>query len=164
VTALPTGGSAERSLLFAIVRQESAFAPDAMSRVGARGLMQLMPATAAGMAGKLQLPFSLDRLTSDGAYNVTLGRSYIENLIDEFGGSYPLAIAAYNAGPGRVRQWLRAFGDPRGRDINMVDWIEMIPFNETRIYVQRVLENLQIYRGQDTNNVAAFSLVSDLAR
>jgi len=164
VTVLPTGGSAERSLLFAIVRQESAFAPDAMSRVGARGLMQLMPATAAGMAGKLQLPFSLDRLTTDGAYNVTLGRSYIENLIDEFGGSYPLAIAAYNAGPGRVRQWLRAFGDPRGRDINMVDWIEMIPFNETRIYVQRVLENLQIYRGQDTNNVAAFSLVSDLAR
>jgi soluble lytic murein transglycosylase len=164
VTVLPTGGSAERSLLFAIVRQESAFAPDAMSRVGARGLMQLMPATAAGIAGKLQLPFSLDRLTTDGVYNVTLGRSYIEQLIDEFGGSYPLAIAAYNAGPGRVHQWLHAFGDPRGRDISMVDWIEMIPFNETRIYVQRVLENLQIYRGQDTNNVAAFSLVSDLAR
>ena len=164
VTVLPTGGSAERSLLFAIVRQESAFAPDAMSRVGARGLMQLMPATAAGMAGKLQLPFSLDRLTTDGVYNVTLGRSYIERLIDEFGGSYPLAIAAYNAGPGRVHQWLHAFGDPRGRDISMVDWIEMIPFNETRLYVQRVLENLQIYRGQDTNNVTAFSLASDLAR
>ncbi|MBV9016439.1 MAG: lytic transglycosylase domain-containing protein [Alphaproteobacteria bacterium] len=164
VTPLPTGGTAERSLLFAIVRQESGFASEAMSRVGARGLMQLMPATAAGLAGKLQLPYSLDRLTADGVYNLTLGRSYVENLIDEFGGSYPLAIAAYNAGPGRVRQWLHEFGDPRGRDISMVDWIEMIPFNETRLYVQRVLENLQIYRGQDTNNAAAFSLASDLAR
>ena len=85
---------------------------------------------------------------------MTLGRSYIEKLIDDFGGSYPLAIAAYNAGPGRVRQWLRDFGDPRGRDIDMVDWIEMIPFNETRIYVQRVLENLQIYRGQTGDNPA----------
>jgi soluble lytic murein transglycosylase len=103
-------------------------------------------------------------LTSDGVYNLTLGRSYIERLIDDFGGSYPLAIAAYNAGPGRIKQWLREFGDPRGRDISMVDWIEMIPFNETRLYVQRVLENLQIYRGQDTNNVTAFSLASDLAR
>jgi len=164
VTALPSGGTAERSLLFAIVRQESAFAPEAMSRVGARGLMQLMPATAAGVASKLQLPYSLDRLTADGVYNLTLGRSYIERLIDDFGGSYPLAIAAYNAGPGRIRQWLHEFGDPRGRDISMVDWIEMIPFNETRLYVQRVLENLQIYRGQDTNNVTAFSLASDLAR
>ena len=164
ITPLPNGGTAERSLLFAIVRQESGFASEAMSRVGARGLMQLMPATAAGLAGKLQLPYSLDRLTTDGVYNLTLGRSYIENLIDEFGGSYPLAIAAYNAGPGRIRQWLHEFGDPRGRDISMVDWIEMIPFNETRLYVQRVLENLQIYRGQDTNNATAFSLASDLAR
>ena len=93
-----------------------------------------------------------------------LGRSYIENMIEDFGGSYALAIAAYNAGPGRVRQWLHDFGDPRGRDIGMVDWIEMIPFNETRTYVQRVLENLQIYRGQNTDNASAFSLVSDLAR
>src|SRR5207248_6322837 len=164
VTPLPSGGTAERSLLFAIVRQESGFATEAMSRVGARGLMQLMPATAAGLASKLQLPYSVDRLTGDSVYNRTLGRSYIETMIDEFGGSYPLAIAAYNAGPGRVRQWLREFGHPRGRDISMVDWIEMIPFNETRLYVHRVLENLQIYRGQDTNNVAAFSLASDLAR
>src|SRR5437763_8747408 len=164
ITVLPTGGSAERSLVLAIVRQESAFAPDAMSRVGARGLMQLMPATAAGVASKLQLPFSLDRLTTDGVYNMTLGRSYIERLIDDFGGSYALAIAAYNAGPGRVRQWLHDFGDPRGRGIDMVDWIEMIPFNETRTYVQRVLENLQIYRGQDKENTSAVSLAADLAR
>jgi peptidoglycan lytic transglycosylase len=164
VTNLPTGGNAERPLLLAIVRQESAFAPDAMSRVGARGLMQLMPATAEGVAKKLALPYSLARLTTDGLYNLMLGRSYIERLIEDFGGSYALAIASYNAGPGRVRQWLRDFGDPRGRDIAMVDWIELIPFNETRTYVQRVLENLQIYRGQAGDTATAFSLVSDLAR
>jgi len=127
-------------------------------------LMQLMPGTAANVASKLQLPFSLDRLTSDGGYNIQLGRSYIETLIEDFGGSYPLAIAAYNAGPGRIKQWLRAFGDPRGRDIGMVDWIESIPFNETRTYVHRVLENLQVYRGQKSDNAAAFSLAADLAR
>jgi soluble lytic murein transglycosylase len=164
VTALPDGGIAERPLLLAIVRQESAFAPEAMSPVGARGLMQLMPGTAAGVAKKLQLPYSLDRLTTDGLYNVTLGRSYVETLMEDFGGSYALAIAGYNAGPGRVRQWLRDFGDPRGQDITMVDWIEMIPFTETRLYVQRVLENLQIYRGQSGPSATAFSLASDLAR
>jgi soluble lytic murein transglycosylase len=126
--------------------------------------MQLMPATAEHVANKLQLPYSLERLTSDMIYNLQLGRSYIERLIEDFGGSYPLAIAAYNAGPGRVKQWLHAFGDPRGRDIGMVDWIESIPFTETRTYVQRVLENLQVYRGQNTENPAAFSLAADLAR
>jgi soluble lytic murein transglycosylase len=162
-TELPSGGTAEKSLLFAIVRQESAFERDAISRVGARGLMQLMPATASSIAAKMQLPFSPDRLTSDGIYNALLGRTYVESLIDDFGGSYALAIAAYNAGPGRVRQWLHDYGDPRGGSIDMVDWIEMIPINETRNYVQRVLENLQIYRGQ-VGRDSAFSLASDLAR
>jgi soluble lytic murein transglycosylase len=146
ITPLPEGGTAERSLLFAIVRQESAFAPDARSGAGARGLMQLMPATAASVAAKLQVPYSADRLTSDGVYNILLGRAYIEKLIEDFGGSYALAIAGYNAGPGRVRQWLRDFGDPRGRDIDMVDWIEMIPFRETRNYVQRIMEGVGVYR------------------
>ena len=165
VTTVPgAGGTAERPLILAIVRQESAFSTDAQSSVGARGLMQLMPGTAAQIANKLQLPFSLPRLSSDGLYNMMLGRSYIELMIDDFGGSYPLAIAAYNAGPGRVRQWVRDFGDPRGHDLTMVDWIEMIPFSETRIYVKRVLENLQVYRGQTGDNPAAFSLVADLAR
>ncbi len=163
VTEIPSGGTAERSLLFAITRQESAFERDAVSRVGARGLMQLMPATASFIANKMQLPFSADRLTADGIYNVLLGRTYLETLIDDFGGSYALAIAAYNAGPTRVRQWLRDYGDPRGGNIDMVDWIEMIPINETRNYVQRVLENLQIYRGQIGRD-SAFSLASDLAR
>ena len=163
VTAVPDGGTAEHSLLFAVVRQESAFEREAVSRVGARGLMQLMPATASFIANKMQLPFSADRLTADGIYNVLLGRAYLETLIEDFGGSYALAIASYNAGPSRVRQWIRDYGDPRGGSIDMVDWIEMIPINETRNYVQRVLENLQIYRGQ-IGRGSAFSLASDLAR
>ncbi len=161
--ALPSGGNVEPALLFAIVRQESAFDHDAVSPAGAEGLMQLMPATASFMASRLQLPFSALRLTTDGLYNLTLGRSYLEQLINDFGGSYVLAIGAYNAGPGRVRQWLAEYGDPRGGKIDMVDWIETIPIDETRLYVQRVLENLQVYRGQIGRN-SAFSLVSDLAR
>lgn len=164
VTTLPSGGNVEPALLLAIVRTESAFDQDAMSGVGARGLMQLMPATAALISKQLQLPYAVDRLTSDGLYNLTLGRAYITKLLDDFGGSYPLAIAAYNAGPGRVRQWLQDYGDPRGKQIDMVDWIEAIPFTETRLYVQRVLESVQIYRGQNTKNTAAFSLAADLAR
>jgi soluble lytic murein transglycosylase len=163
VIALPAGGMTEEALLFAIIRQESAFELNAVSPSGALGLMQLMPATAAFMAGQLQLPLSLPRLTLDGMYNVTLGRGYLQHLIDDFGGSYALAIAAYNAGPGRVRQWLAEYGDPRGGQIDMVDWIETIPIDETRLYVQRVLESLQVYRGQESRN-SAFSLVSDLAR
>ena len=163
ITEIPSGGTAEHSLLFAITRQESAFEHDAVSPAGARGLMQLMPATANSIASKLQLSFSAERLTTDGIYNVLLGRAYLETLIDDFGGSYALAIAAYNAGPSRVRQWLHDYGDPRSDNVDMVDWIENIPISETRNYVQRVLENLQIYRGQVGRN-SAFSLVSDLAR
>jgi soluble lytic murein transglycosylase len=161
--ALPSGGNAEHALLYAMVRQESGFEVDAVSRSGALGLMQLMPATASQVALKAQLPFSLAALTTDGGYNITLGRAYLEQLLDDFGGSYALAIAAYNAGPGRVRQWLQEYGDPRGSAIGMVDWIELIPIAETRLYVERVLENLQVYRGQ-LGRSSAFSLVSDLAR
>ena len=164
VTTLPDGNGPEHALLFAIVRTESAFDQEAVSGAGARGLMQLMPGTAALIARQNQLPYSIDRLTGDGVYNLTLGRAYIGKLLEDFGGSYPLAIASYNAGPGRIRQWLRDYGDPRGREIDMVDWIEAIPFSETRLYTQRVLESLQIYRGQDTANTAAFSLAADLAR
>ena len=164
VTTLPAGGSVEHALLLAIVRTESAFDQEAMSGVGARGLMQLMPGTAQLISKQEQLSYSIDRLTSDGLYNLTLGRAYIGKLLDDFGGSYVLAIAGYNAGPGRVRQWLHDYGDPRGKQIDMVDWIEAIPFTETRLYVQRVLESTQIYRGQNTGNTAAFSLAADLAR
>jgi len=161
--ALPSGGNTEHALLYAIVRQESGFETDAVSRSGALGLMQLMPATASAVALKARLPFSFAALTTDGGYNITLGRAYLEQLLDDFGGSYALAIAAYNAGPARVRQWLQGYGDPRGESIGMVDWIELIPIAETRTYVERVLENLQVYRGQ-LGRSSAFSLVSDLAR
>ncbi len=163
IIAMPAGGDTEPALLFAVIRQESAFDVSAVSPAGARGLTQLMPATASAMAARLGEPFSLPRLTMDGLYNIDLGRGYLQHLIEDFGGSYALAIASYNAGPGRVRQWLAEYGDPRGGKIDMVDWIETIPIDETRLYVQRVLENLQVYRGQNGRN-SAFSLVSDLAR
>jgi soluble lytic murein transglycosylase len=157
-------GDAERPLVLAMTRQESAFERTAISKSGARGLMQLMPATASQIAKSRQLPYSADRLLSDGGYNLTLGRAYLEELLDRFSGSYVLAIAAYNAGPARVRQWVDSFGDPRGKTIDVVDWVESIPFTETRNYVQRVLENLQVYRVRLGDRALAFSLASDLRR
>jgi soluble lytic murein transglycosylase len=140
------GAGAERPLILAMTRQESAFERGAVSSAGARGLMQLMPATAKLIAKSQRIPFSADRLLTDSRYNLTIGRAYLDDLLDHFAGSYILTIAAYNAGPGRVRQWMDSFGDPRTKSIDVVDWIEAIPFNETRNYVQRVLENLQVYR------------------
>ncbi len=157
-------GDAERPLVLAMTRQESAFERTAVSKSGARGLMQLMPATANHIARSHGLPYSADRLLTDGGYNVTLGRAYLEELLDHFGGSYVLSIAAYNAGPARVRQWVDNFGDPRTKNIDVVDWIESIPFTETRNYVQRVLENLQVYRIRLGDHALAFSLASDLKR
>jgi hypothetical protein len=117
-----------------------------VSRAGARGLMQLMPSTAKWMAGKMGINYNEPLLTVDPKYNIAIGQAYLTGVLDGFSGSYVLSLAGYNAGPGRVRQWMREFGDPRepGRDV--IDWIEMIPFNETRGYVQRVLEGLQVYR------------------
>ena len=162
VTRCRPAARSRRRSVYAIMRQESAFDQYAVSRAGARGLMQLMPGTAATLARKMQIGYTADKLTADGSYNIQLGRTYLEGLLGDFGGSYALAIAGYNAGPGRIRQWLRDYGDPRGRDVTMVDWIETIPFTETRIYVQRVLENLQVYRGQSATSPTAFSLVGDL--
>jgi peptidoglycan lytic transglycosylase len=163
VIALPSGGTAEHALLYAVIRQESAFETAAKSRSGALGLMQLMPATARAVAKRIGVRFSPAKLVSDANYNLRLGRHYLDRMLEDFGGSYALAIAAYNAGPSRVREWLGELGDPRGGNTDMVDWIEMLPYDETRHYVEHVLENLQIYRGQ-TDAQSAFSLVSDLAR
>lgn len=137
---------AEWALVHAIIRQESMFDPDAQSGAGARGLMQLMPATARSMSKKVSLPYRRSWLTSKPKYNMTLGSYYIAKLVDRYDGSYPLAIAAYNAGPGRVDRWIRDFGDPRKDEIDLIDWIEMIPIYETRNYVQRVLEGVYVYR------------------
>ncbi len=164
ITELPPGGTIEKPLVLAMTRQESAFDRGAVSGAGAMGLMQLMPATASKIAKLLHLPFSQKRLTTDIAYNVTLGRAYLGSLIDDFSGSYVLAVAAYNAGPSRVRQWMQDHGDPRRENVDVIDWIERIPFTETRNYVQRVLENLQIYRLRLGMRTPMVSLAADLKR
>jgi soluble lytic murein transglycosylase len=140
-------GAIERPLVYAIARQESAFDPKAVSTAGAKGLMQLMPATAKATAMRAGVGWDPDRLT-DAAYNARLGATHLGDLVDDWKGSYILTIASYNAGPGNVRKWIDAYGDPRSPGIDPVDWVERIPFYETRNYVQRVLENLQVYRSR----------------
>jgi soluble lytic murein transglycosylase len=154
----------EHALVLALTRQESLFDRRAKSPAGARGLMQLMPATARAVAKRLRLPYAKSNLTH-GAYNVKLGSAYLADLIEKYDGSYVLALAAYNAGPSNVRRWLRNNGDPR-RDpgVDLVDWIELITIPETRNYVQRVLEGVQVYRWQLGARVLADSLERDLAR
>jgi soluble lytic murein transglycosylase len=164
LTPIPTGGSAEGPLVLAIARQESGFDQNAVSSAGARGMLQLMPATAKRVAKDLQIPFSQQRLLGDPQYNLTLGRAYLEEMLDHYGGSYVLAVAAYNAGPARVSQWEHDMGDPRAKEVDVIDWVEGIPFRETRSYVQRVLENLQVYRLRVGDRNLAFSLALDLRR
>ena len=138
-----------KALAYAIARQESSFNPAAVSKANARGLLQLLPSTAKAVASRHAIAYSTDRLTSDAGYNATLGAHYLGEQIDTFGGSYILTFIAYNAGPKRVPQWIARYGDPRGKSIDeVVDWIERIPFSETRGYVQRVMENYQIYKGR----------------
>jgi len=140
---IPQGGN--WTMIHAISRQESQFAMNALSHAGARGLMQLMPGTAREQAGKMGFEYEPGRLVTDAGYNLALGDGYFGRMVDYFGGSYPLAVAAYNAGPGNVNKWLRANGDPRNGSIDWVEWIERIPLSETRGYVQRVLENAVVY-------------------
>lgn len=136
-----------KALAYAIARQESAFNPAAVSPANARGLLQILPGTAKGVAARHGLPFQQALLTTDPGYNATLGAHYLGEQIDAFKGSYILTFIAYNAGPRRVPEWLNRYGDPRGKPINdVVDWIERIPFPETRNYVQRVMENYQVYK------------------
>jgi soluble lytic murein transglycosylase len=150
-TAIPPSlktTSIESPVVYAIARQESAFNPAAVSSAGARGLLQLMPATANHVASAVGLPFSQARLTSDPGYNATLGAAHLGELFNDFGGSYVMTFASYNAGKSRVYDWIKAHGDPRDPKVDVVDWIELIPFTETRNYVQRTMENLQVYRAR----------------
>lgn len=142
---VPQGHESKWTAIHAISRQESQFAQNAMSHAGARGLMQLMPATANEQAGKLGMSYSTQALIDDAGYNIMLGSGYFQRMLDYYGGSWPLAVAAYNAGPGNVNKFLRANGDPRGGGVDWIDWIERIPLSETRNYVQRVLENAVVY-------------------
>lgn len=141
--------SAEPAVVFAITRQESNFEAEAVSSANARGLMQLLPATAQSVARRLNIPHQTPWLTSDPAHNIRLGSAYIQERLDRFGGVMPFAFAGYNAGSGRVDEWLSTYGDPRGGSVRMLDWIEQIPFAETRNYVQRVIENVAVYRARD---------------
>ncbi|MBT5457301.1 MAG: lytic transglycosylase domain-containing protein [Rhodospirillaceae bacterium] len=156
--------SPERALLLAVARQESNFDTSAVSHAGARGVMQLMPATARRVARQYRMRYSRSRLNSDPTYNVELGRRYLRDMIDKFSGSYVLAVAAYNAGPNAVRRWLRRNGDPRNGIDDPIDWIELIPYRETRDYVQRVMGNLQIFRNRLKPGRVVMTLDRDLRR
>ncbi len=144
----PPPGPVERAVALGLIRQESSFDAQALSPAGARGLMQLMPATAAFVARRLNEAANPAALIEDAGLNMRLGTAYLQRLLDQYGGVLPLALAAYNAGPGRVADWTATHGDPRSGQVDLIDWIELIPFGETRNYVQRVVENVMIYRAQ----------------
>ena len=132
------------SLAHGITRQESSFNPYAISHAGARGMMQLMPGTAREQAGKMGVGYDSYRVLSDPAYNVMLGSAYFQRMLNMWDGNVPLAVASYNAGYGNVRKWVNRYGDPRG-NVDVLKWIEAIPFTETKAYVQRVIENSVVY-------------------
>ena len=159
----PGPGAAETAFVYSISRQESNFDPAARSGVGARGMMQLMPATASLVARKLGESHSVDRLT-DAPYNMRLGSVYLGDMVNSFRGSYIMAAAAYNAGPGRPAQWAGLCGDPRGAQTDPLDFIECIPFSETRNYVMRTLETTMVYRARLAGGVTPLTLSQDLKR
>ena len=154
----------EPALILAVTRQESAMDKGAISSAGARGLMQLLPRTARSVSRSLRIRYSRKKLLSDGNYNLRLGSAYLNRLLAEFDGSYVLALAAYNAGPSRVHRWVRELGHPRESGAHAIDWVESIPIDETRNYVQRIFENLQIYRARANGGKFFFQTSDDLRR
>ena len=159
----PLRRPAETALLLGIARQESEFNITTLSGAGARGILQVMPVTARHICRDYKLTCDIARLMKDPAYNTMMGSAYIADRMDEFTGSYVLTLAGYNAGPGRAREWIREFGDPRQNGVDPIDWIHRIPIEETREYVQKVLSNLQIYRAR-LGEANAVRLNADLIR
>jgi len=151
-------------LTMSIARQESELFAEAQSPVGALGLMQVMPATAKVVAEGLGIPYSKDRLGSDWEYNAKIGTAYLADMLERYNGNYILAAAAYNAGPHRADRWIKDYGDPRNPNVDAIDWIETIPFRETRNYVMRVTEALFIYRARIAGKVPAMGLTAELKR
>ena len=145
---VPEGLAVSRALALSIARRESEFDPKARSKAGALGLMQVLPETAAKVARDLGLEYSTGKLTADPAFNVQIGAGYLREMADEFGPSVALIASGYNAGPRRPREWISANGDPRLESVDVVDWVEAIPFAETRTYVMRVAEGVVIYRAK----------------
>lgn len=158
------GTPPETALVLGLTRQESEFDPEAMSGVGARGLMQLMPATASLTARRHGLSYGNKNELLTPSVNMQLGMAHVSDLLSDLGGSYVMSIASYNAGQGRINRWVSTYGDPRSTNADMIDWIERIPFNETRNYVQRVLENTQIYRNVLAGREAPLGIAADLKR
>ena len=142
------GPDVERSIVYAIARQESAFNPSVVSPAHAYGLMQVTPDAGKYVCKKYGASFDLQRLKNEPAYNAALGAAELGGLIEDYRGSYIMTFAAYNAGRGSVRKWIERYGDPRDPKVDAVDWVELIPFSETRNYVQRIMENLQVYRAR----------------
>lgn len=157
------GLAIETPVVHAIARQESAFNAKAVSHANARGLLQLLPTTASQTAKAAGVSFDAKRLTTDAAFNAQLGAAHLGELSKKFDGSYVMTFAAYNAGPSRVMQWVQRYGDPRKPEVDPVDWVERIPFTETRHYVQRVMENTQVYRTR-LNGRTALLINRDMAR
>ena len=166
VIALPAyvgpGSPPDPALVLGLIRQETEFDAYAISRAGARGLMQMMPASAKVAAKQANLPYRPDALLSDTVYNMQLGMTEYRVHLDRYGGSLILAAASYNAGPGNSRKWVAAYGDPRTQHVDPIDWIEQIPFGETRNYVQRVLENAQVYRARLAGKDVPLRILPDL--
>ena len=163
VRTTPRNGSAEPAMILAVVRQESGFDPRVRSGAGARGMMQLMPGTATIVARQQGVEYSASML-DDPEYNMRLGSAYLGQMIDTFSGSYLLAAAAYNAGPGRPAQWVTACGDPRSSSVDPADFIECIPFSETRNYVMRVMEGMNVYRARLNGGRGKLTAAADLKR
>lgn len=152
----------ERALALSIARRESEFNPGVSSGAGARGMMQVMPATSRIVARDIGLPYSKDRLLTDPSYNARLGTAYLAQLEDRFGENVLLVSAGYNAGPGRPERWMRERGDPRNASVDAVDWIEMIPFDETRNYAMRVAESIPVYRARISGKVVPIDTSASL--
>jgi len=146
------GPEVEPCVVFSIVRQESAFNPRVVSSANAIGLMQVTPAAGRDTAKKYNVTFDQRRLMDDVVYNAQLGTAELGSDIASYRGSFILAFASYNAGRGRVREWINQYGDPRDAKVDPIDWIERIPFSETRNYVERIIENMQVYRALIENN------------
>jgi len=161
----PTGPQfAEPELALAISRQETEFDPRAISSANARGLMQLIPATAQTTARQMGRPYRYNWLTDDPGYNAELGSFHLQDLVQRYNGSYIVSMAGYNAGPTRARQWMETYGDPRAGEMDPIDWVEIVPFRETRNYIQRVIENLQVYRARMNGNQAPITITEDITR
>jgi soluble lytic murein transglycosylase len=149
--------------LLGLARQETEFNSDTVSGAGARGILQVMKVTANHVCRDYKIKCSHDKLLKDDAYNTMIASAYVADRLDEWQGSYVLGLPSYNAGPGRTRQWVKEFGDPRDANVDPIDWIERIPFEETRRYVAKVLSNIQVYRAR-LGDEAPLRLEEDLYR